>query len=177
MFIWARISHIQNRFRPLSSPGTVKEASFSKILGSHSRSGIFSSRKSFKTEHRKVHSNYVREHRRCGTSIFFQHVKWDKLRRISLYGIGNAPNLYQDPLPYGESETKWSNSLLFELFNWTNLIRSFSQKTNQFGEGSSFTMNVRVNIFSRVEGGLEIFKKRLLFSSGYFRSNVGGRRG
>ena len=49
---------------------TVREASFSKILGSHSRSGIFSSKISFETEHRTVHSNYVREHRRCGTSIF-----------------------------------------------------------------------------------------------------------
>ena len=75
MFIWARITHIQNRFWPLSSFGAEREASLSNILGSHSRSGIFSSRKSSKTEHRKAHSNYVREHRRivsrCGTSICF----------------------------------------------------------------------------------------------------------
>ena len=68
MFIWARISHVQNRFWPLSPLGH----------------GIFSSRRSFETEHRKVHSNYVREHRRSGLSIFlvdyrffFQHVICD----------------------------------------------------------------------------------------------------
>ena len=75
MFIWARIFHTQNRFWSLSSFWAVREASFSTFLGSHFRSGIFSSRKSSKTEHRKVHSNYVREYRtivsRCGTSIFF----------------------------------------------------------------------------------------------------------
>ena len=76
IFIWARVS-IHNRFLPLRSLGTAREASFPEILRWPSRSAIFSSRKSFETEHRKVHSNYVRGHRtisRCGTSIFFQLV-------------------------------------------------------------------------------------------------------
>ena len=67
----------------------MREASFSKILGAHSRSGIFSSRKPFETEHRKVHSKYVREHRGCGTSMFFSacHVWVSAMSAIVAYGI------------------------------------------------------------------------------------------
>ena len=73
-------------FWPLSSLWTARKASFSKILGSHSRSGIFSSRKSLETEHRKVHYNYVREHRRYGPSFFFfsvHHLCGNQLKKIN----------------------------------------------------------------------------------------------
>ena len=117
MFIWARISHIQNWFWPLSSLGTVREASFSKILGSHSRSGIFSSRKSFETEYRKVHSSYVREHRNVGGgeggSIVmppnFSFLRYE-LRRSSMAQI------FRIFEPFGKSARKVQFVVQIEIF-------------------------------------------------------------